>query len=68
MDELLDGVHDMFIRICGPLVPSESPVTVPATSCPLVVSLQFTTLDGVKKKWASLALSCTTEEAGRSLT
>ena len=60
-----DGVCDTVTRICVPWMPSEGSICCSLSFC-CAAHLRF--WDGATKKWESLAVTCTTEDAGHSLT
>lgn len=63
MDGLLDEICDAFSRICEPYLQLSQPLSTLQSR-----GLQFSTLDGVREKWAPLAVSCTSGEARCSCT
>ena len=59
-----DGVCDTVTRMCVPWMPSEGSTCCSLSFC-CAAHLRF--WDGATKKWESLAVACTTEDAGHSL-
>ena len=60
-----DGVCDTVTRICVPWMPSVGSI---CCSLPFCCPAHLRFWDGATKKWESLAVACTTEDAGHSLT
>lgn len=66
---LRDGISGSVSRICVLLMPSKNPGCCSASPSPLSKhAAHFSILDGIRKRWASLAAFHTAEESCLSFT